>query len=62
MNRARWDLCGGCSVTGIPTAIRGGGSTPVSRFADLHAGLRSFELSRYAPDIRVNPEPAISGL
>ena len=22
-NRARWDLCGGCPVTGIPTAISG---------------------------------------
>ena len=23
MNCARWDLCGGCRVTGIPTAILG---------------------------------------
>jgi hypothetical protein len=48
-NRARWDLCGGCPVTGIPAAITGrcqsptgpatrrkGKSRPITEVAPLH--------------------------
>jgi len=45
----------------IGTANVSSGSTAVSRFADLSAGLQSLDLDRQTAEIRENPASAING-